>query len=69
MIVYFVTRPPTALDESVPTAPQVDTPAVTVTPSTTDQLAQLSDLHDSGKLTDEEFTASKAELRGGQDDG
>jgi hypothetical protein len=40
-----------------------------VTPTTTDQLAQLSELHNSGKLTDEEFAASKAEVLGSQDDG
>ena len=30
--------------------------------STADQLATLSNLHDSGKLTDEEFAAQKAKL-------
>jgi uncharacterized protein YpmS len=69
MIVYFVTRPPSPRDQSPPSEPPPDTPAVFVTRSTTDQLAQLSELHDSGKLTDEEFAASKAELLGDQDDG
>ena len=32
--------------------------------STADQLATLSNLHDSGKLTDEEFAAAKAKLLG-----
>jgi hypothetical protein len=77
MIVYFVTRPPTPIDQSeliasekdVPSAAPFDPTVGAGTPTTSDQLAQLSSLHDSGKLTDEEFTTSKAELLGGQDGG
>jgi hypothetical protein len=77
MIVYFVTRPPTPIDQSefiaseedVPSAAPFDPTVGARTPTTSDQLAQLSSLHDSGKLTDEEFTTSKAELLGGQDGG
>jgi uncharacterized protein YpmS len=69
MIVYFVTRPPTPRDQSPPSEPPADTPAVFVTPSTTDQLAQLSKLHDSGKLSDKEFASAKSELLGDPDDG
>ncbi len=77
MIVYFVTRPPTPIDQSALTASEQEVPSaapfdptVGASASTTsDQLTQLSDLHDSGKLTDEEFAASKAELLGDQDGG
>lgn len=77
MIVYFVARPPTAIDQSelsaskeeVPSAAPFDPAVGAGAPTTSDQLAQLSNLHDSGKLTDEEFTTSKAKLLGGQDGG
>ena len=38
--------------------------SVAGTETTADQLKTLSDLHDAGKLTDEEFTAQKARLLG-----
>jgi hypothetical protein len=69
MVVYFVTRPADPLAEpdprETPSAPSADATSTT----TADQLAQLSSLHDSGKLSDEEFAASKAELLGRQDVG
>jgi uncharacterized protein YpmS len=69
MIVYFVTRPPTPYEPPDPAVAQVDSSAEATTSSTADQLTQLSDLHDSGKLSDEEFASAKTELLGAQDDG
>jgi hypothetical protein len=77
MIVYFVTRPPTPIDQSAqtasaqaePSAAAFDPTAEAGAPPTSEQLAQLSSLHESGKLSDKEFASAKAELLGDQDDG
>lgn len=44
------------------TAAQPTVPATPAEPSTTDELARLAQLHSSGTLTDEEFSAAKAKL-------
>jgi hypothetical protein len=69
MVVYFVTRPPDPLDKPEPNETSNTTSADDRPTTTADQLNQLSSLHDSGKLSDEEFAASKADLLGDQSDG
>jgi hypothetical protein len=44
---------------------QAPGPAEAAAPSMTDQLNQLTTLHQQGALTDDEFTAAKAKLLGG----
>lgn len=45
-----------------PSAPEPPAPDDSATPSVSDQLAQLSNLHKLGSLSDAEFAAAKAKL-------
>ena len=47
-----------------PPPPPAPAPAPAAQPSMLDQLNQLTDLHNQGALSDEEFTAAKAKLLG-----
>ncbi|MFN8482354.1 MAG: SHOCT domain-containing protein [Anaerolineae bacterium] len=48
-----------------PQAAPAPAPAAPAAPSLTDQLAQLSQLHNAGVLSDDEFAAAKAKLLAG----
>lgn len=50
--------------QSVPQVPQQASAPAPPPPSLADQLAELASMHDSGALTDDEFTAAKARLLG-----
>jgi len=55
-------QPPPQYQQPPPPPPQPAAPAQG--PSMLDQLNQLTDLHQQGALSDEEFTAAKAKLLG-----
>jgi len=50
--------------QAAPPPPPPPAPAPAAQPSMLDQLNQLTDLHNQGALSDEEFTAAKAKLLG-----
>lgn len=64
-LIYLIARPSAAVDPLLEGGGEPP-PARTTTHggSTTDELTQLAQLHDSGKLTDAEFAAQKSRVLG-----
>lgn len=58
LLIYFITRPPTAEEEAAAQRSYQQQTAQSVP----DQLEKLSALHDKGALTDEEYQQQKAKL-------
>ena len=64
-LIYLITRPPGATKEERVAIDEANRDFVTHYADTrARELKVLADLHDRGKLTDEEFAAEKARLRG-----
>jgi hypothetical protein len=60
MLIYFITRKPTAEEEEAARSYYREMAGADVP----EQLEKLADLHDKGVLTDEEFAEQKAKLLG-----
>ena len=64
-LIYLITRPAGATKEERVMIDEASRDFVAkYSPSSSEQLQVLSDLHDRGKLTDDEFAAEKARLLG-----
>lgn len=65
-LIYLITRPPGATKEERVAIDEANRDFVThyAPDARASELKVLADLHDRGKLTDEEFAAEKARLRG-----